>query len=290
MESESIIKDSIQSDVQKAEFEMLCLFKRICIKHGFRYYLSGGTLLGAVRHKGFIPWDDDIDVDMPYEDYISFLKVAQEELGDNYFVQNQETEDYFPSPFTKIRLNNSTFLDSSFINWHINHGIWIDIFPIINIERRSVAAIKMALKVCKVLQMDDLIASNPKSFTDIYGKTTIHVLQVLYGMLSLEKRKRLHKELLNRICNKSGNMYCTPLTGSNIILFPQNVYADQTELMFEGEMFSVPKDYKEYLKLHYGDYMKLPPIEDRKGVHADIIDLNHSLNNICSELIHDLSK
>ena len=273
------------SEVQKVEYNILCLFKRICEKYGLRYYLSGGTLLGAVRHKGSIPWYDDIDVSMPYTDYLSFLNVAQNELGDDYFVQNQETENNFPSPFTKIRLNNSTFLDSSFKNWHINHGIWIDIFPIINIEPKRHSSISRVLKVCKILQMDDLIESNKKVFCDIYGKNIVNVMRILYKGVPIEKRKKIHGSLLKRICADNDSEYCAELVGSQLVLLPNDIYSDSAELIFEDDTFSVPCNYKKYLELNYGDYMELPPIEERKGLHADIIDLNKPINYICDDFI-----
>ena len=80
--------------LQSTELTILKEFKRICEKYGFRYFLCAGTLLGAVRHQGFIPWDDDVDVSMPYDDYIRFLEIGQKELGSKYFLQTSETEKY----------------------------------------------------------------------------------------------------------------------------------------------------------------------------------------------------
>ena len=266
--------------VQLKELVILRAFKRVCEKNNLTYFLCGGTLLGAVRHKGFIPWDDDIDVCMPYADYRAFLKIAQDELGKDFFVQNSETEDYFPSPFTKIRLNKSTFLDSAYSKWHINHGIWIDIFPVISISRESQNRIQRILKICKVMQMDDLLNSNPEVFEKLYSAKTIKRLAVFYRIVPLKLRKQIHKTLLRQVCCNSNKAYCSELIGSQFILWPKDVFGKATTIEFEGELFSAPLEYDTYLRIHYGDYMQLPPENQRVGLHADIIDLEHSYNEI----------
>ena len=123
--------------IQLLELDLLKKVKKICEKYGLVYYLVSGTLLGAVRHKGFIPWDDDIDIAMPYNDYCIFLTLAQKELGDKYFVQNFNTEDGFNRGFTKIRINNTTYVSTENIDSTIHQGIWIDIFPLIFIGSKA---------------------------------------------------------------------------------------------------------------------------------------------------------
>ena len=255
------------SALQNKEYEILCDFKRLCDRYNLKYYLSDGTLLGAVRHKGFIPWDDDIDVAMPYSDYCLFLNVAQQELGEKYFVQNQETEINFPSPFTKIRLNTSVFLDSSFMDWHINHGVWIDIFPIVRTTTHRYKIVKIILKFCKILQMDDLIDSNRKAFFDIYG-IKIHALKAFYKIFPLKMRQEIHKKLLKLICNHKRGDKCFEMYGSNSKLFPCDLFIGSMELEFNGGMFSVPPQYSKYLEISYGDYMTLPPVEKRVTHHS----------------------
>ncbi len=118
-------------ELQLCELQILKDVKRVCDNHRIKYYLSSGTLLGAVRHQGFIPWDDDIDIMMPYDDYRRFLKVAQGELGEQYFVQNSETDDSYAFAYTHIRKNNTAVLrDWDLMNFS-HHGVWIDVFPLV---------------------------------------------------------------------------------------------------------------------------------------------------------------
>ena len=120
--------------LQLAEHKMLCDFANICDRHGLTYFLDFGTLLGAVRHHGFIPWDDDVDVTMPIADYKKFLKIAQQELGDEYFLQTSDTDRDFHYSFAKIRKNGTTLFRKQFSKWKVHQGIWLDVFPLVNVN------------------------------------------------------------------------------------------------------------------------------------------------------------
>ena len=116
--------------LHKVEIEILDEFVRICNKYNLEYYLIGGTMLGAVRHQGFIPWDDDIDVGIMRKDYDLFIKYAREELGDKYYLDCYETNKEYYLPFAKIRKNNTIFNEQ--VSAHLNNhkGIYIDIIPV----------------------------------------------------------------------------------------------------------------------------------------------------------------
>ena len=116
-------------DVQRVELDILIKVARLCEERGLTYFIESGTALGAVRHGGFIPWDDDIDIGMPRQDYEKFLDIAQKELGDEYFVQTRETDPNAPFSFAKVRKNGTTFIEWNKRNIKMHHGIYIDIFP-----------------------------------------------------------------------------------------------------------------------------------------------------------------
>ena len=268
------MNEELLRSVQLTELSILREFKAICEQNNLRYFLCGGTRLGAVRHNGFIPWDDDVDVFMPYVDYISFLDIADKTLDrEKYFVQNYLTEDNFPSPFTKIRLVHTTFLDSNYKNWHIHHGIWLDIFPLINISKKKLRKTNVLLKAAKMMQMDDLIRSNPKVFTELYGERMLGRLNLFYKLVPIRSRKKIHDLIIRHICKEKYTGYCVELTGNLKHIYPAKIFDTSKELEFENELFTVPEDYDTYLKVCFGDYMKLPPVEQRVSVHADIIDL-----------------
>ena len=116
--------------IKEIELEIFKVFLDIANKLDIKYYLIGGTLLGAVRHKGFIPWDDDIDVGLPRKDYEKFIAEAQKYLPDYYFLQTYETDPEYPLSFAKIRDSRTTYLETALNNKKINHGVFFDIFPL----------------------------------------------------------------------------------------------------------------------------------------------------------------
>ena len=115
--------------VQLLQLKIAKEIKRICDKNNIDYILDSGTLLGAVRHKGFIPWDDDMDIAMTREEYNRFIDVAKIELGEEYFLQTWDTDNNYPMPFAKVRLNDTRYIENVFENANMHQGIYVDIFP-----------------------------------------------------------------------------------------------------------------------------------------------------------------
>lgn len=124
------IPDQLQRQIWATEQEILDVIHQVCTEYGLRYSLAYGTLIGAVRHKGFIPWDDDIDLIMPREDYEKLLAIWNEAAPKGYILQNTRTDPDFTQNFTKIRKDHTTFLqDESEREKHYHKGIFVDIFP-----------------------------------------------------------------------------------------------------------------------------------------------------------------
>lgn len=117
------------NDLQKCQLNILIEFIRLCEEHNLTYYLVGGTCLGAVRHKGFIPWDDDIDVGMPRKDYDKFIQL-QKEIKKPYFIQTYKSDKNYIYNFAKIRDCTTTFIENTFVCHQFNHGVWIDVFQL----------------------------------------------------------------------------------------------------------------------------------------------------------------
>ena len=115
--------------LQLTEIEVLDEIVRICKKHKLQYFLLAGTCLGAVRHSGFIPWDDDIDIGMPREDYEKFLNIALDELDEKYFLQYYKTDENYYLGFAKVRKNNTSFITKGFEKKKGHQGFFVDIFP-----------------------------------------------------------------------------------------------------------------------------------------------------------------
>lgn len=256
-------------ELQLTELEILKAFRDVCEKHNLTYFLSAGTLLGAVRHKGFIPWDDDIDVTMPYTDYVRFLEIGQAELSDAYFLQSTDTERYYHFPFAKIRKNNTTMLDSYQTKWRIHHGIWIDIFPLIEVDQKSYFRTKRLIAISKALQMDNFVKIHTEEFSHLLGKK-LYLLFILFK-LPFRLRHYLKRKIDEFVCSAEGKDEYAELAASITYCFPKELFIGKTDLVFENEHFTVPIGYEEYLKIHFGDYMSLPPESERHG-HVNIVD------------------
>ena len=258
-------------DLQLAEVEILKAVTELCDQLGLRYFLNSGTLLGAVRHRGFIPWDDDIDLAMPFHDYAEFLKSAQKMLGDRYFVQNMSTESNFHFSFTRIRLNGTTYMNSYHCHWDVHQGVWIDIFPLIPIGGKLDFKFKRGIiSLCNYIQMDNFIDSHLDEFTERLGKAGMFFIQ-LFFRIPLEKRVRLHERLIYRLGSTGEKPYLSVLWGSITRMYPKEMFAKTKEVEFEHGLYSAPWKTEEYLTQTYGDYMKLPPENERHGHGKNMI-------------------
>ena len=261
--------------LQLFELEMLKDIKEVCDKCGLTYYLYSGTLLGAVRHKGFIPWDDDIDIAMPYQDYLRFLACAQEALGENYFLQTTDTDDSFQFGYARVRRNGTTMIR----DWETeegHHGVWIDVFPLICVGGKlDVRLKKMLIPLTNLLCMTDDAFSKGRSWlVKCNGKTKVTLISALRRLLC-KRRKPLAKWIRRRMYAQTGKANMAEAWGSITAVVPARAFdGAPAALQFEDSVFAVPPDYDCVLRYKYGDYMQLPPEDKRHGNHGDmVIDL-----------------
>lgn len=249
--------------LQAIETSILVDIAKVCNEESITYYLSSGTLIGAVRHHGFIPWDDDIDIAMPYSDYIKFLQIGQDKLGSKYFLQTFETDENYSNNFARVRLNGTTQMRPEHSNVHMHQGIWVDIFPIIEIGKGIEYKFKRKLLDLMRLMQRDVFLEDYKKY-----KGTYQILKLFY---KIDKRKRIkwHANLMNWMGRAKNKDYCTEVWMVRRIIYPISVIQGETKkLEFDGYMFSVFPDYDTVLRIGYGDYMQLPPVEKRYN-HGD---------------------
>lgn len=249
-------------------------FRRICEKYNISYFLIGGTLLGAVRHHGFIPWDDDMDVGMLREDYERFSKVVAKELDRRFFWQTYQTDEKYAHGFGKIRLNHTVLLEDYARNSGQHNGIYLDVFPY-DIMPKNAIDLKIKYLRFKFLKWAAL-GKTDYSFVDKKKKIFADLSKCLLFFYC----KKTCLDKANRICTGKlkGLSY-----NDNVInwygAYKLNEYMDYkktkhlVDLEFEGELFKVPAQYDELLRNMYGDYMQLPPVEKR--------GIQHSMIKIC---------
>lgn len=268
--------------LQLVELDILKEFIRVCNELNVKYFLDSGTLLGCIRHGGFIPWDDDIDVSMPREDYEIFLKEGQKLLKDKYFLQTYKTDPEYTMGFAKIRNSETTFIESSVKRLNINHGVYIDIFPMDGYKpsEKIKNFINSKLNVLYNLQInkkyDNLNKANSAKLKALQG-----VSDLIYGKTSINKILQ-KKDKIAKKNEYSKSEYVAffsyPSIPASKNYMPKDFFGEGTFKKFEDiEKVRVPANFEGYLTKVYGDYMKLPPEEKRVAHHYnEIIDLNKS--------------
>ena len=270
---------SLLRQLQLLEMEILCDVVKVCDENGISYTLSSGTLLGAVRHEGFIPWDDDIDIDIPINDYRKFLDIAQEALGDKYFVQNYMTEPNWNMAYTKIRRNNTTMMDPYDTKYKIHHGVCIDIFPVVSVKSGISLSLKRKwLSLSNFVQIEQSVENYEDDFKKLLGPVGLFLVRT-FSKLPIKTRQRIHTWMLNKVFNtKPEKCDGWAFVWGNISgPFPKEVFeGEPCEVLFEGKNFKAPHEYKKYLEAKYGDYMTLPPEDKRHGHGNLIIDFENS--------------
>lgn len=237
--------------------------KRICEKHDIRYFASGGTLLGAVRHQGYIPWDDDIDVMMFYEDYKRFCEIAPKEIRQPYFFQNFQTEPGFGPALSRIRNSDTTgctSYDYAVADGHYNCGIFLDVFPLFGIEDRGISYFIQKTKI--TLWRNAIAGYETKRMAKNNGWTLRKRLSPYVWWWTIVSLFTDHKGVSSsylKACAsaKSYNkMALLSFTGYNRKLTWNKEWFDELITMpFEFTDIVCPKAYDQVLRTQYGDYM-----------------------------------
>ena len=253
-------------ELQLVELEILKEFVRICEKYQLQYYITAGTLLGAVRHKGFIPWDDDIDMVMPRADFDKLAGVCQESLSKDYFYQDWHTERNYPFYFAKIRKNNTEVCEENLIDIQMNKGIYIDIFPLDKCPDGRFSG-RIFFKVMELLNCAIMAKVNQRfvcGYAKKYMRFMFNVLKYLPERLIICLRETI-RIVIGWVC--SGKVLCTVggVHGYSKETYRQEWFAESVLLDFEGEKYPAPVGWHELLTNMYGDYMQPPDDAEQTG-------------------------
>jgi lipopolysaccharide cholinephosphotransferase len=243
-------------------------FAEVCEKYGLKYFVLGGTMLGAVRHNGFIPWDDDFDVGMLREDYDELLKIAPNEFSDPLFFQTPYSDkDYFVS-WAKIRNSMTTGLSRLTCHRSFNQGLYLDIFPMDYCDKEKskddTKLIYECAKRCGAFMRRGSSLLNERQKQDEIDYFTNDPLHEWETIQKIASNPDYYGS--EYVCN-------SVFTGDNLSkrIRPARCYTSVLDHAFEAIEVKIPVGYDELLTVQYGDYMKFPPIEARGARHSDII-------------------
>lgn len=251
------------SDLRRMQMRMLDMLKevdRICKKYDIPYWLSGGTLLGGVRHGGFIPWDDDLDIELMENDFQRFIEIAPSELPSNLVVQTHSTDEGYYFTYAKIRELQSSIIEDGMSDKNFKYkGIFIDVFPMAN---TTPVLLKFSVYwhwYC-VLKLS------------FQGTSNIILRKLCNLMYNLSSKMYL---LFRYIDNRKKNQNIDYNYGCQFTLnCPPTVVFPLTKIKFENHLFSAPNNPDLYLTKIYGDYLKLPDEQDRK-THISYLTFNN---------------
>lgn len=250
--------------MQLTELDMLVEFDRVCRKYNIKYIIGFGTLLGAVRHKGFIPWDDDADVEMLREDYEKFKRISNDLNEDICYFQCHDNEPEYLWGYGKLRHTNTVCVRGGQERAKWRTGIFIDIFPVDDIPKNT---------VCQRIQDVCCFFIRKIIYAHIGKDSAKGIKKGIYSILAKIPVERAHR-YLKKFISKSNN---TSDNNVRVLMFPlmkeqkedeylgfsKNFYLERELYEFEGYKLFGPKDYDDYLRKSYGDYMVLPPKDKR---------------------------
>ena len=271
--------DNIISDVWKIEQEILDVVHSVCVENNLRYSLAFGTLLGAVRHSGFIPWDDDIDIMMPREDYEKLIKIWKDTAPEGYILQDYRTDLDYTNNFAKIRKNHTTFLQTEEERKKTYHkGIFIDIFPADKVARGKILR-EIQYVACAInLLYSRGYTSGTKGVIGGIEKILLSTNPKKYP-----KRRELAEKIIRYWNSDKNAEYFLPcvIEWCKGYYHPADMFDELVKIQFNGKEYYAVKDYDKILRLEYGDYMLLPPEEERVWKHHPlIVDFAHNYEEL----------
>lgn len=257
-------------NLHRVQLCLLLEFDKICRQNNIRYIISGGTLLGAVRHHGFIPWDDDVDVRMDRNEYDKFCKVCNDYLDkEKFFFQTYETDPAYPWFYGKLRYKASRYTRCGQEHIPMQDGIFLDIMPgdgVPNaiIGKKIVSYIVYGLKKCLYATV------GKKTESTLIKKTWYCMLagiprRLVFGALnSFAQRYK---------ADRYSSLTCYSFTAPGQVEYTdRSWHTDVVEVLFEGHKFFAPKEYDKWLRMTYGDDYMTPPPKEQQKMHLDISD------------------
>lgn len=262
--------DNKIKNLQHCILNIMIELDHICRANNINYTLMGGTLIGAIRHKGFIPWDDDLDIGMTSDNYLRFINVINK-LNHEWLVVDLPGNENYDQTFIKVYDKRTTLKENNNIRYK---GVFVDVFPITHIANNAFLAKLRSYKfmIFKLSYYNKENNSNPS----VFKKFVYKFIGLFYS------KQRLFKKInkLSRKWDDKRHFYSCDLDGAGAAIVPSKWFNEYTNVTFENCNFMMIKEYDNYLRHVFGDYMILPPIEKQVPGHYEVLDLNKSFLEI----------
>lgn len=267
------------NELQKNEFKILKYFKKIAEENDINYFLYAGTLLGSIRHQGFIPWDDDIDIGMLRKDFEKFEEffINSDYEMDGYLYMSRKLYPFNAQPFSKIRSKNMNIRERMPATQKGNFGPWIDIFPFDNIpndskkRREQYNKVTFYNNIIKKIMLFQVVPENKglkRRFKEVLQKINDKIYPLYFFMPYLYKKRNKYMTMYNDVETSHvadlSFLYYKDYEDYSRHIFKKEYLEDLTDGQFETEFFKIPKKYDDILTIMYDEYMILPPDSERK--------------------------
>jgi lipopolysaccharide cholinephosphotransferase len=259
--------------IQLMQLDALTEIDRTCRKRGWTYYLVAGTLLGAVRHGGFTPWDSDVDIAMFRADYNDFCRRANDTIDPKYYVHSDHVDPKYRPAHARVVIRNTRFVEKGNRAAGENSGFYVDVFPLDDIVRTPGRADKMLADLVRLLQRVKAFRNGKVHSAHRSRTLVVWAAALLTSWMSTERLRRLIDRFMTRGNGKGASFATNYCSRYGIVrqAMPKDYYGAPIEILFEGRKFCAPREHLKWLERIYGDFRKLPP-ENKRIARLDLYD------------------
>ena len=254
--------------------DILMAVHRVCKDHGLRYYIIAGTLLGAVRHKGFIPWDDDLDIGMPRKDYDQLMAHAKDWMPAPFEVVGYETDKTYPLPFAKIQDASTTLIE----RMHLKYlgGIYIDVFPLDGMTANPIVQRWHFARYFYLKKVQYFLYRDPYRHGHGASSWIPLLCRKLYSLEEVQEKMRRMQKMYDFDASELVVDHDDGRKG----IMPRAILGTPTPILFEGKQVMGVEHPDAYLSQKYGDYMTSPPGPKQKQHNFHLLDLEKSYHEL----------